>query len=275
MTRQKAIVFLALTAILWSLGGIFIKSISWNPLAIAGVRSAVAACFIFLAIKKPKFIWTKAQWGAALSYVATVILFVSATKLTTAANAILLQYTAPIYVALFSYWFLKESITRFDWVTIGFVLIGMVIFFIDNISTASMLGNTLAIASGVAFAWVALFLRKQKGSSTTESILLGNIFTAILTLPFMFDSPPALSGWGMLVVMGIVQLGLPYLLYAKAINHVTALEAILIPVIEPVLNPIWVFLINGEKPSYAALVGGIVVLSSVTARALLRTRRRT
>ncbi|MDZ4676340.1 MAG: EamA family transporter [Oligoflexia bacterium] len=274
MTRQRAILLLTLTALLWSLGGIFIKSIHWNPLAIAGIRSAVAACFLFACTKKFKFTWSKLQWSTAIAYVATVILFVSATKLTTAANAILLQYTAPIYVAIFSYWYLKETVTRFDWLTIVIVICGMTIFFVDNLSTENFLGNILAIASGISFAWLTLFLRRQKGISTTESIFLGNILTFLITLPFMFQAPLNATGWYLLIAMGIIQLALPYFLYAKAIIHVTALEAILVPVIEPVLNPIWVFLINGEEPSKAAFIGGTIVIGAVTANAIYKSKKK-
>jgi drug/metabolite transporter (DMT)-like permease len=272
MTRQKAVLLLVLTALCWSLGGIFIKFIQWNPLAIAGLRSAVAAVFMLLIIRKPKFIWTGAQLGTVVAYVATVILFVSATKLTTAANAILLQYTAPIYVALFSSWFLKEKITGFDWGVIAVVIVGMTLFFVDSISGEFMLGNLLAILSAISFAWVTLFMRKQGGRSTMESILLGNIITALMTLPFMFESRPDNRSLVMLLVMGVIQLGVPYILYSIAIKHVTALEAILVPVIEPVLNPIWVALFYGELPSSSAFLGGGIVLAAVTARALRRSK---
>jgi len=267
--RTKALLLLAVTATLWSLGGLLIKSVNANPLAIAGTRSAIAAVMLILVLRKPKFTWSFAQVGAALAYAATTILFVTATKTTTAANAIFLQSTAPIYVALLSAWLLKERIKLLDWITVFIVMGGMVLFFLDNLSTTGILGNVIAATSGVSFAFFAIFMRMQKNGSPLESIFLGNLITAAIGLPFLSRSTPDTSGWICLVILGVVQLGLPYILYSKAIKHVTALEAILIPVIEPLLNPVWVFLILGESPGPLAFIGGLIVLAAITGRCVL------
>ena len=267
--RTKALLLLAVTAILWSLGGLLIKSVDANPLAIAGTRSAIAAVMLLLVLKKPKFTWSFAQLGAALAYAATTTLFVTATKTTTAANAIFLQSTAPIYVALLSAWLLKERIKLLDWITVFIVMGGMVLFFLDNLSPTGILGNVIAAASGVSFAFFAIFMRMQKDGSPLESIFLGNLITAAIGLPFLSRSVPNTTGWICLVILGVVQLGLPYILYSMAIKHVTALEAILIPVIEPLLNPVWVFLILGESPGPLAFIGGLIVLAAITGRCVL------
>jgi len=136
--RPRALLLLAVTAILWSLGGLLIKSVNANPLTIAGIRSAIAVVLFLLVLKKPKLTWSFAQLAAALAYAATSILFVTATKTTTAANAVLLQFTAPIYVALFSSWLLKEKTKMMDWITIFLVMGGMVLFFLDNLSNKSI-----------------------------------------------------------------------------------------------------------------------------------------
>lgn len=267
--RPRALLLLAVTATLWSLGGLLIKSVDTNPLAIAGSRSAIAVVLFLLVLKKPKLTWSFAQIGAALAYAATSILFVTATKTTTAANAVLLQFTAPIYVALFSAWLLKEKTKLLDWITIFLVMGGMVLFFLDNLSTKSMLGNGIGAVSGVTFALFIIFMRMQKDGSPLESVLLGNIITAAIGLPFLTQAVPDTSGWLYLMILGIVQLGIPYILFSKAIKHVTALEAILIPVIEPLLNPVWVFLLLGEAPGLLAMLGGFIVLLAVTVRCIL------
>ena len=267
--RYTSIVFLIVTAVLWSLGGLLIKLVTWNPVAIAGMRSAIAAVLFIIYIRKPKFTWSFAQIGAALSYAATVILFVSANKMTTAANAILLQYTAPIFVAVFGFWFLKERTKLVDWLAILFVFAGMSLFFLDELSIDGMWGNIVAILSGVSFAGLAMFMRMQKSGSPIESILLGNIITALIGIPFMFRSMPDASSWLGLLLLGVVQLGLSYILYSYAIRHVTALEAVLIPVIEPILNPVWVLIFLGESPGTWAIAGGAIVIVSVTVRCLL------
>lgn len=181
---------------LWSLGGILIKSINTNPLAISGVRSAIAAAVMLLILGKPKINGSLVQIGAAVAYAATVILFVAATKYTTAANAILLQYTAPIYVAFLGAWLLKEKTKLSDWVTILIVVVGMALFFLDHLSTKGLLGNALGVASGVAFALLNIFMRRQKDGSPWESAFLGNILTAIIGLPFLFQSWPNLTEIG-------------------------------------------------------------------------------
>lgn len=265
--RSKAIIYLTLTAILWSLGGVLIKSVKWNPIAIAGARSAISSLVILAYIRKPKFTWSLDQILATIFYAGTVILFVTANKLTTAANAILLQYGAPIYVAILGSIILKEKTTLADWITIGLVIFGMFLFFLDELKPGNLFGNIIAILSGVAFALYIIFMRKQKDESPIESTFLGNILTAIIGLPFILSSSPETrSSWIGIVLLGTVQLGLSYILYSIAIKDVTALEAILIPVIEPILNPIWVFLAMGEAPSKFAFIGGTIILLSVTLR---------
>jgi drug/metabolite transporter (DMT)-like permease len=264
--RSKAIGFLIVTAVLWSSGGLLIKWVSWNPIAIAGTRSAIAALVLLVALRRPHLTWSSAQIGGAIAYAVTVISFVLANKLTTAANAILLQYTSPIYVALFGAWFLGERATRLDWTTIFVVIGGMALFFLDDLTIGGFWGNVCAISSGVTFACFVLFMRKQKNDSPLESVFLGNILTALIGFPFMFEAMPSASSWVGLMLSGVLQLGLSHVLYSAAIKHVTALEAILISVIEPILNPLWVLLIMGEAPGPWAFLGGFIVLVSVTIR---------
>jgi len=271
--RSKAILLLAITAALWSLGGLLIKLVAANPLAISGARSAIASIILLIVLKRPKFSWSTAQIGAAIAYSATTILFVAANKTTTAANAIILQFTAPIYVAVLSSWFLKEKTKLMDWITIFIVMCGMGLFFIGSLSTGGLWGNIFAAVSGVSFALFTIFMRMQKDDSPLESVLLGNLITSIIGLPFLHSSLPDATGWIFLVILGVVQLGLPYVLYSAAIKKATALEAVLIPVIEPILNPVWVFLILGEVPGIPALIGGAIVLIAITFKCFSATLR--
>jgi drug/metabolite transporter (DMT)-like permease len=269
-SKSTAIIFLLCTAILWSTGGFLIKFIEWHPIAIAGGRSIIAALIMWVYVKKPKFTWSNIQIMGAVAYAFTVILFVIANKLTTAANTILLQYTGPIYVALFSYWFLKEKITSIDWITILTVILGMTLFFIEKLSPDGILGNFIAILAGIAFAWLALCLRKQKDGSPLESLILGNILTAIIGLPFIIDSGiPSQQSMIALFVLGIFQLGIPYILYSKAVKYVSALDAVLIPILEPILNPLWVFLLLGESIGMWPMIGGAIIIVAITTRSIL------
>ena len=197
-----------------------------------------------------------------------------ANKLTTASNAILLQYTAPVWVALLGAWLLRERPTRADWLAIIATFAGMALFFANELRWISVLGNFIGVLSGVSFAVMAILMRKQKDGSAVESIILGNLLAFAIGLPAIVTAPALpVRGWLLLLVLGVVQLGFSYRLYAQAIKHVTALEAVLIPVIEPVFNPLWVLLFFGERPGALALVGGIIVLGAVTLRAIASIRQ--
>lgn len=272
--HRNAVVLLLVAALAWSLGGLLIKAVDWPALAVASARGWIAALFLVATHRGLRFHGSAPQLLGALGYAACTILFVLATKLTTAANAILLQYTAPVWVALFGAWLLGERATRIDWITIVIVLGGMGLFFGDAIELAHVAGNLVAIASGIAFAGMTIALRRQKDGSPVESIILGNVLAGLVGLPWLLQSP-ALEpiGWIALLTLGTVQLGLSYWLYARAIRHVTALEAVLIPVIEPILNPLWVLLVMGERPGPLAIVGGLVVLAAVTGRAVWALRQ--
>jgi len=265
----QAVLLLLTAATLWSFGGVLIKLIEWNPIAIAGMRSAIAGLFIFLYLRKPKITFSKVQLACAIAYACTTTAYVVGNKLTTAANVILLQYTAPIYVALFGSWFLNERAHLFDWAVIFISLGGMVLFFLDELTFGTLWGNVISVCSGITFGAMSLLLRKQKSGSPLESVLLGNMLVALVTLPFMFESRPDMRSWMGLGLLGTFQLGLSYVLYSIAIKRVTALEGVLIPIIEPVLNPIWVFLLVGEIPGSWAIAGGIIIFVTITIRSII------
>lgn len=264
--RTKAIIQLIIASILWSTGGLLIKLVDWNPIAIAGSRSFIAGLVIFAYLKKPKITMSKPQVVGAIAYATTVILFVMANKMTTSANAIMLQYTSPAFVAILGVWLLRERIHWFDLVSILFVIGGMLLFFNDASGAGNMIGNLIAVISGFFLAVVTVALRFQKDGSPVETMLLGNFLTFIVAIPFILGGLPDLKSIAAIIILGIVQLGISYILYGLAIKHLGALEAVLITVIEPLLNPFWVFVVVGEKPTVLSLLGGLVVLIGVIGR---------
>jgi drug/metabolite transporter (DMT)-like permease len=270
--HTQAVWCLVGAALFWSLGGLLIKWIEWSPLAIVGVRSAIAAVTLLVLLPRPRITASLVQWGAAVCYVGTVALFVCATKWTTAANAIFLQYTAPVYIALFSGWLLGEHPSKVDWLLLGLALCGVGLFFLDQITLRGFWGNAFALASGISFAGLAVLLRKQKDGAPADSVILGNVLTAVIFLPFATTAAPSGGGWLGLILLGVFQLGVSYVLFTHGIRRVRALEASLIGTIEPVLNPIWVLLLLGERPQFWALLGGLVVLSVATVRGVLTAR---
>ena len=271
--RTQAIFLLVAAAVLWSLAGVLIKWVSLPALAVAGFRSAIALPVLLIFFGRRAVNFSAAQLIGGIAYAATLTLFVSATKLTTAGNAILLQYTAPIYVALFSGWLLHERIRWFDWTAIAAVLCGMSLFFLDQLSAGGLEGNILAVISGFAFASLVIALRRQKDASPAGSAILGNLLTVLICLPWMVQSPPGGTDWIGLALLGVFQIGLSYVFYAVAIRNVTAMEAILIPMLEPILNPLWALLCMGERIGPWALLGGVVVILSVLFRGVMDYRR--
>jgi drug/metabolite transporter (DMT)-like permease len=268
MQHRNAIFMLFVTALLWSLGGLLIKSIPWPPLAVAGGRSFIAGIFLVLMARPKRLALTPLALATAVCYAGCTICFVVATKLTSAANAILLQYSCPIWVALFGAWILRERPNRVDWIVIVATLIGIGLFFADKLSIDHLSGNIVALLSGVFFGFMAILLRKQKDAVPMDSIVLGTLLGGLVCIPALATAPALdTRGWIALVLLGTVQLGLAYFFYAHAIRHVSALEAVLIPIIEPILNPIWVMLALGEKPTHWALLGGAIVLTTSVFRA--------
>jgi drug/metabolite transporter (DMT)-like permease len=270
--HRQAIFLLILTALLWSTSGLLVKIISWQPLSILGGRSILSTVVVLVYLRHLKFRWTPLEIGGAVGYVGAQLLFITATKLTTAANAIYLQYTAPIYVVLLGYWLLGERPGRADWISMAVIFSGLLLFFGDDLSWGGSRGNVAAILSGMAMALMIVCMRAQKNAVPANAILLGNIFSVLIGFPFLLQEDLSLPNLGIISYLGIFQIGLSFVFYSIAIKHVRALESTLILTLEPILNPLWVFLVIGEAPGQLALVGGVLVLGAVTARAVISSR---
>jgi len=271
---NKHVLLLLAAAILWSLGGVLIKSIDWTPLAIAGSRSLIAIVVIGLVMPG---VGRKISWRilpGALAYAGTVVLFVIATKLTSAANAIFLQYTAPIYIAIISPWVLHERTKPLDWLLILVALCGVALFFVDQLSFEGLSGVIAALASGMSFAWLTVFMRRHRNESPESILLLGNILTLLFASPWMFPFANLERNGIWILLLGVLQLAIPYLLYSQAIKHIRALDAAIISIIEPILNPIWVILVKGEHASRWSIIGGAIVLTTSLFRSFLASREK-
>ncbi len=267
MNHKKAILLTCITALMWSLAGLNIKMIAWTPYAIAGGRSLIALLLLTpLVLNGQKGMVNRHTIGGALCYAAFNYCFVASTKLTTAANAIMLQYTAPIYVALLSWVFLKERVTKADLISMTFVFGGMLLFFMDQAGGGSAVGDGVAVFNGITFAGLSIFLRLQKAGSPVMSMYIGNAIAAVVGIPFIIQAgmPDKNSLFFLLIHGGMVALS--YVLYAKASTGLSALETVIIPIIDPIMNPVWVFLTLREKPGALSLLGAAVVLCSVTLR---------
>ncbi len=281
----KGLFAIVACATIWSTGGLFIKTIDWHPMVIAGGRSLIAAVFMFamrmVRAKSGRVRAISAEsgnrfalWGAAAMNASTMLLFVAANKLTTAANAILLQYSAPIYAAIFGWLLAKEKPRKEHWLALGALGVGLYVFFKDGIGGGNFLGDGLALVSGVTFALYSVFMRMQKDGMPEDSILLSHLLTAAVGLPFALFHPPAFTPSAVfgISMLGVVQIGIASLLFAYGIRRVSAVQSMLAAVMEPVLNPVWVFLVAGEQPAASALFGGAIILTAVTGSSVASVR---
>jgi drug/metabolite transporter (DMT)-like permease len=274
--KMVGVLMMVATASLWSIGGLFIKVIDWNPFAIAGVRSFIASLIILAFLRKPKLHLSFPQVAAAVANAVTMLLFVGANKTTTAANAILLQYMAPVFTAFIGAALLKEKTRIEHWVSIFFVVVGMTIMFASKLDGGQLFGDIIALMSGVTFSLYLVFMRMQKEGSPLESNLLSQWITAgVCLIVSLFLPMPQFTQKSVaaILVLGIVQIGIPSILIAYAIKHISAVSANLIAVIEPVLNPVWVFLVLGEYPGMNAIIGGAVILFAVIWVSMISARR--
>ena len=267
----KANGILIVAALMWSVGGLFIKLVELSPLAITGTRSLAAAGVLLIYLQKVKWYWNKYFIIGVISYASMMVLYVTSIRLTTAANAIFLEFTAPVYVVVLSYFILNERVTLFDILSIIVIFCGMGLFFFDELTFEGFWGNILATIAGVCLGIVTVMLRKEKDSAF-DMVFFGNLLTAILCLPFMFSgfNETVTVDWLIIFGLGVVQLGLPYILYTLALRYVHAIDAILVSMIEPILNPIWVFLFVGERIGEWAVYGGALVLFGSLGRALMK-----
>lgn len=262
---------MALCAGLWSIAGIFIKWISWHPLQIAGGRSILSGLVLLAFMKATgrRFIVNKYSLLAGIGLSGSCISFVIANKLTTAANAIVLQYTAPIFILLMSALFLKAPLKGRDIGVVLFTGIGIALFFFDELSPGSLTGNLLGILAGIflALMFVSVGLAAEDDSVRMSGILLAHFFTAVIGSGSLFFADFSTTWQEVLfvVILGIFQLGIPYVLYALASRHCSPLACSLIGTLEPLLNPVWVLLFYGEVPGRAALVGAVIVLGAISA----------
>ncbi|MCS6990083.1 MAG: DMT family transporter [Chloroherpetonaceae bacterium] len=268
--RNKGAAFILLAAILWSTGGAIIKATSLNAFQTSLWRSLFATLALLLVARPKTILLDSATLVASLAYAATLVFFALGTKLTTAANAILLQYAAPIYILPLSHWILGERITRVGAITVALCLLGMTIFFLDKLSPEGYAGNVAALLSGICFALMTVYLRKNKEGDPLSSILLGNVCVvltcgAMSLLQFASFEAFALSPSDALRTgfLGVFQIAIPYALFVHGIKRVPALEASLLSMLEPILNPMWAALLVGETPSINAMMGGAVIVGAV------------
>jgi len=270
--RRKAILFLILAAALWSTAGVFVKALDWQPMSILAGRGLFTSIVFLLYLRRLPTKWSSWMVLGAGASIATQFLFITSTKLTTAANSIFLQYTAPIYVVLLAYWLLREKPSRTDWVAMGIIFLGLLLFFGDQLSTEGFYGNILAVISGITAAVMMVSFRAQKDSSPEDSVLLASLVIAIFGFPSILKESWTVTDWLSIAYLGIIQIGLAFILFTRGIKHIPALEANLIGTLEPILSPLWVFLFLGERMGAFALLGGLVVLVGVTISAIASTQ---
>ncbi len=277
--KRKAMLLMAMCATLWSIAGIFIKWISWNPLLIAGARSLIGAVVLGLFMWKTgtKIKLNKYSILAGFGLSGTCISFVIANKMTTAANAIVLQSTAPIFILLFSAFLFKKKMKRSDVSVVIVVTLGIAAFFFDKLSPGNIIGNFLGITAGFCLAVMLVSVGQAADDDSVRmtGVLLAHILTTTVGASSLFfvDFHTTPIEVVYVMILGVFQLGIPYVFYCLASKHCSPLACSLIGMLEPLLNPVWVFLFAGEAPGFFALIGGAVVIFAVSAWCVSENRR--
>ena len=265
MKQSKGIFYVLMAALLFSIGGLCIKLVPWSPLAINGARNLISVILIGIYLKAihHKIVINPAVLFGAVCMTGTTTLYTIANKLTTAANTIVLQFTAPIFVIFFMWIFFKERPKRMDIAASVVVFVGIICFFIDGLSSGNMLGNVLAVLSGVSYAGVFMMNSFEK-SDSLSSIFLGQALSAVTCVWFVFgETNFGVTAIGGIVALGVFQLALAYIFMSKGLDEVPAVTASLTTAIEPILNPLWVALFYHEMITPLAFVGAVIVIAAV------------
>ena len=274
--KRRGELMMVACGVLWSMSGITMKYINWSPLLIVGGRGVFSALIIFISIKMSgyKLKVTKKSMGMAFLTFMNLLCFVSANKYTTAANAIVLQYTAPIFVLLVTAFILKRKLKAHEIITVLIALGGIVLFFMDKVSNNGLFGNVLAVTSGFFMGIMyALTGEIKDDGERISGLVLGHTALALICIPIglVLTDPAEITLVPILLVvfLGVVQMGIPYSLYGRATALISGVEVSLISMIEPILNPIWVALIYGEVPGSRALVGAVLIIGAVVAYTII------
>ena len=271
----KGIIATILAALVWSTGGLLVKWISLDPFTILFYRSAYAAAFFMLVFRKEAFQFGKRALITSLFYAPLLICFVTATKLTSAANAIFLQYIAPAVVLVLEPRMMKVKMKRSDLITVIICTFGLSFFlFGQKANSNHWWGDGLALLSGFAAAGLYLSMRISNRSQQMSGILLGNFIVVLVTLPmFLKSGAPTLQEHGMLAFLGLIQIGLGYVLFTYGQRRIPAIESSLFAMLEPILNPVWVMIGYGEVPGIYSWIGGGIILGALVVRMLLTNQK--
>lgn len=261
---NKGFAYVLAAALFWSVGGIGIKAVDEAPLKVAFYRSLFAAAALFLIFRPQHPRFSRAFAVAVTAYGGCLTSFVTATKWTTAANAIFLQYTGVIWILLLSPLVLREPLRRRDLGAVFVALGGMAMFFLGKLESGGLAGNLMALLSGIFFASLVLALRIERGLAAESAVTWGNLLLAIVLFPFVADDLAITTRSGIILsLLGVFQIAVAYAFFVRGLKYVTATQASLTGMLEPVMNPVWVFLFLGEKPQSFAIVGAVIVLAAV------------
>jgi drug/metabolite transporter, DME family len=262
-------------ALLFSTGGAAIKGTTLTAWQVAGARSLIAAVALMIVLPQARRHWRARSWLIGLVYALTLVTFVTANKLTTAANAIFLQSTAPLYILLIAPWALRERVRAEDVVFMLAMASGLALFFVGEQPAARtapnpFAGNVIATLSGVVWAFTVMGLRwvgSRDPAATLNTVVIGNLWAFVICLPSAWPMTDVTSiDWAVLLWLGVFQIGLAYVLLSKGVTQVTALEASLLLLAEPVLNPIWAWAIHGETVAAWSIAGGAIILGATAVR---------
>lgn len=275
MTRGTAMLWIFIAGFFWSVGGLMVKISQDNPITLLGYRALLSLPVLLIFTPPKKLKMNKKVFLYALFPTALAFTYVFSARLTTAANAIMLQYASPLYVVVLCYLLYKKKPGKEDIAVVIASMTGMILFFMDDYSPGNMIGNLIAVLGGLLFACYYT-LTGASGEDSASIIIMSQIQLVVIAAAFMFWKEPLTLNRNSIIAvigMGIVQRGLGEGIYGKAAPHCSPLDAVLMSMTEPLLNPVWVMLFYGERPQKFALIGSVVIVVSVIVWNLYKSKK--
>ena len=273
---RAGILCVFLASLCFSTGGLFIKLIPWGPLAINGVRNLIGASLIgiYMLVTRHRIVWSRQVFIGALSMIGVTTLFTVANKLTTAANAIVLQFTAPVFVIILMAVLFHMRPKKLDLITCAAVFLGVILFFIDGLRAGNLWGNIAAIVSGVCYAGVFM-MNEGDNADAISSCFIGQLTAGLLFTPLCLRetdfTAPTLAA---VLALGVIQVGGAYILFSLGIQHTPAVTASLITGMEPIMNPLLVAAFYRETVTPLSIVGSLIVVCSILGYNVWMARRK-
>ena len=274
MDSKRGTIFMFMSAVLFSIGGLCVKMIPWSAVSINGARSFISVLILltYAKVSGHKLRLNGLIFAGAICTFITNLFFSMATKMTTAANAIVLEFTMPVFIILFSWLIFRQKPAKLDAATCVLVFAGIICFFVDGLSAGSLWGNIVGLISGMTYAGMFMINGSEKGDALS-AVILGQSISFLVGIPYYFkETDFTFTPIMYILLLGVLQTGIAYIFFCNGIKRTGPVAAALVSGIEPILNPVWVALISGEMISTVSVIGAVIVIAAVVSYNVLKAK---